>query len=453
MAKSKSEFVCQNCGAKSPKWIGRCPACEEWNTYVEEVIRRDDKRSFKPEGKKAVPVKITDVTAKKEKRIDSKISEFNRILGGGIISGSTILIGGEPGVGKSTLALQLALNLSDLNVLYISGEESSEQIRLRAERIGKLHEQCYLLSETFLENIIDQIYHLKPDIVIVDSIQTVYTETLDSTPGSVSQIRECTTRLMHIAKDQNTPVILIGHINKEGHIAGPKVLEHIVDTVLQFEGDHNHIYRILRSNKNRYGSTSEIGIFEMSGTGLIEIKNPSEILLSHFDEKLSGVAIASTLDGIRPFLIEVQALVSSAVYGTPQRSSTGFDLRRLSMLLAVLEKRAGFRLASKDVFLNLAGGLRINDPAIDLAVIISILSSNADMPVEPDVCFSAEIGLSGEVRPVSRIEQRIAEADKLGFKTIYISKYNKVKRLDLTKYTIGIKFVGKVEDVFNQLFG
>jgi len=453
LAKSKSEFVCQNCGAKSPKWIGRCPACQEWNTYVEEVVQREDKRSFKPEGQKATPVKITQVTAKKEKRIDAKISEFNRILGGGIISGSTILIGGEPGVGKSTLALQLALHLSNLKVLYVSGEESSEQIKLRAERIGKLHDQCYLLSETFLENIIDQINHLKPDIVIVDSIQTVYTETLDSTPGSVSQIRECTTRLMHIAKDQNTPVILIGHINKEGHIAGPKVLEHIVDTVLQFEGDHNHIYRILRSNKNRYGSTSEIGIFEMSGTGLVEIKNPSEILLSHFDEKLSGVAIASTLDGIRPFLIEVQALVSSAVYGTPQRSSTGFDLRRLSMLLAVLEKRAGFRLASKDVFLNLAGGLRINDPAIDLAVIISILSSNADMPVNPDVCFSAEIGLSGEVRPVSRIEQRIAEADKLGFKTIYISKYNKVKRLDLSKYTIGIKFVGKVEDVFHQLFG
>jgi DNA repair protein RadA/Sms len=420
---------------------------------VEEVIQREDKRSFKPAGPKAEPVKISEVTAKKEKRINAGISEFNRILGGGIISGSTILIGGEPGVGKSTLALQLALQLSGLDVLYISGEESNEQIKLRAERIGKLHEHCYLLSETFLENIIDQINSLKPGLIIVDSIQTVYTENLDSTPGSVSQIRECTTRLMHVAKDLNTPVILIGHINKEGHIAGPKVLEHIVDTVLQFEGDHNHIYRILRSYKNRYGSTSEIGIFEMSGAGLVEIKNPSDILLSHFDEKLSGVAIASTLDGIRPFLIEVQALVSSAVYGTPQRSSTGFDLRRLSMLLAVLEKRAGFRLAAKDVFLNLAGGLRISDPAIDLAVVISILSSNSDLPVEPEICFSAEIGLSGEIRPVSRIEQRIAEADKLGFKTIYISKYNKVKRLDLSKYAIGIKFAGKVDEVFHQLFG
>ncbi|KPK84149.1 MAG: DNA repair protein RadA [Bacteroides sp. SM23_62_1] len=452
MAKARSEYVCQNCGSKSPKWIGHCPACNEWNTYVEEIIQREDKRSLSLKKTVSTPLKVTDITASKEKRILSGMHEFNRILGGGIVPGSTILIGGEPGIGKSTLVLQLTLLMTDRTSLYVSGEESAEQIKLRAERIGKLHEKCYILTETYLDTILDHISNLTPEFIVIDSIQTLYTDIIDSSPGSVSQIRECASQLLRYAKEHHIPVVLIGHITKEGHIAGPKVLEHIVDTVLQFEGDDQHIYRLIRSVKNRYGSTADLGIFEMTSTGLREVTNPSEILLSNWDEQLSGVAIASTLDGIRPFLIEVQALVSSSVYATPQRSSTGFDLRRLSMLLAVLEKRAGFRLTAKDVFLNIAGGLKIYDPAIDLAVIISILSSNFDLPVDSKTCFAAEVGLSGEIRPVSRIEQRIGEAEKLGFNKIFVSKYMNRKITDLSRFKIGIEFVGKVEDVFKRLF-
>lgn len=452
MAKARTEYVCQTCGTKSPKWIGHCPSCNEWNTYVEEIIVREEKRTPSQKFLQSVPRKITEITTSKENRIFTGITELNRILGGGLVPGSTILIGGEPGIGKSTLALQLALLMSDLKILYTSGEESAEQIRLRAERIGKLHENCFILTETYLESILDQISGFSPGLVIIDSIQTLYTDLIDSSPGSVAQIRECASRLIRYAKEYHIPVIMIGHINKEGHIAGPKVLEHIVDTVLQFEGDDNNLYRLLRSVKNRYGSTADLGIFEMTGTGLKEVLNPSEILLSQFDETLSGIAIASTINGIRPFLIEVQALVSSAVYGTPQRSSTGFDLRRLGMLLAVLEKRAGFRLSAKDVFLNIAGGLKIYDPAIDLAVIVSILSSNGDYPVDRKICFAAEVGLSGEIRPVTRIEQRIAEAEKLGFTKIFVSKYINRKTTDFKRFKIGIEFAGKVEDVFRSLF-
>jgi DNA repair protein RadA/Sms len=452
MAKARTEYVCQTCGSKSPKWIGHCPSCNEWNTYVEEIIVREEKRTPSQKSLQSIPRKITEITTSKESRIHTGITELNRILGGGMVPGSTILIGGEPGIGKSTLALQLALLMSDFKILYISGEESAEQIRLRAERIGKLHDNCYILTETYLESILDQISGFSPGLVIIDSIQTLYTDLIDSSPGSVAQIRECASRLIRYAKEYHIPVILIGHINKEGHIAGPKVLEHIVDTVLQFEGDDNNLYRLLRSVKNRYGSTADLGIFEMTGTGLKEVLNPSEILLSQFDEHLSGIAIASTINGIRPFLIEVQALVSSAVYGTPQRSSTGFDLRRLGMLLAVLEKRAGFRLSAKDVFLNIAGGLKIYDPAIDLAVIVSILSSNGDYPVDRKMCFAAEVGLSGEIRPVTRIEQRISEAEKLGFTKIFVSKYINRKNTDLKRFKIGIEFAGKVEDVFRSLF-
>jgi DNA repair protein RadA/Sms len=452
MAKARTEYVCQTCGSKSPKWIGHCPSCNEWNTYVEEIVVREEKRPSSQKMLQSIPRKITEITTSKESRIHTGITELNRILGGGLVPGSTVLIGGEPGIGKSTLALQLALLMSDLKILYISGEESAEQIRLRAERIGQLHENCFILTETYLESILDQISDFSPGLIVIDSIQTLYTDLIDSSPGSVAQIRECASRLIRYSKEYHIPVILIGHINKEGHIAGPKVLEHIVDTVLQFEGDDNNLYRLLRSVKNRYGSTADLCIFEMTGTGLKEVLNPSEILLSQFDENLSGIAIASTINGIRPFLIEVQALVSSAVYGTPQRSSTGFDLRRLGMLLAVLEKRAGFRLSAKDVFLNIAGGLKIYDPAIDLAVIVSILSSNADYPVDRKICFAAEVGLSGEIRPVTRIEQRIAEAEKLGFTKIFVSKYINRKTTDIKRFKIGIEFVGKVEDVFKRLF-
>jgi len=452
MSKARTEYVCQTCGSKSPKWIGHCPSCNEWNTYVEEIVVREEKRSASQKMLQSVPRKITEITTSKESRINTGILELNRILGGGLVPGSTVLIAGEPGIGKSTLALQLALLMSDLKILYISGEESAEQIRLRAERIGKLHENCFILTETYLESILDQISGFSPDLVIIDSVQTLYTDLIDSSPGSIAQIRECSSRLIRYAKEYHIPVILIGHINKEGHIAGPKVLEHIVDTVLQFEGDDVNLYRLLRSVKNRYGSTADLGIFEMTGTGLKEVINPSEILLSQYDENLSGTAIASTINGIRPFLIEIQALVSSAVYGTPQRSSTGFDLRRLGMLLAVLEKRAGFRLSAKDVFLNIAGGLKIYDPAIDLAVIVSILSSNNDYPVSHKICFAAEVGLSGEIRPVTRIEQRIAEAEKLGFTKIFVSKYINRKTTNITRFKIGIEFVGKVEDVVKRLF-
>jgi len=452
MSKTKTAYFCQNCGASSPKWIGKCPSCNEWNTYVEEIIKKEA-TSIHSSSKisESSPKRFSEISSVTEKRIDIHSDELNRVLGGGLVPGSVVLIGGEPGIGKSTLVLQIALKNPQLKTLYISGEESLQQIKLRAERMGIAGESCYLLNETSLDNVLYHINSLSPDLVIIDSIQTLSTDKIESSPGSVGQVRECTSEILHYAKYSGVPVFLIGHINKEGNLAGPKVLEHIVDTVLQFEGDQNYMYRILRSTKNRFGSTSEIGIFEMMNKGLREVVNPSEMLLSHHDENLSGTAIAATIEGIRPFLVETQALVSSAVYGTPQRSSTGFDLRRLSMLLAVLEKRAGFRLGSKDVFLNIAGGLKVNDPAIDLAVICSVLSSEQDTPIDKNLCFAGEIGLTGEVRPVNRIEQRISEAEKLGFKEIVISKYNK-KGVDFSRFKIAINYVSKVENVLKLLF-
>jgi DNA repair protein RadA/Sms len=446
----KTEFVCQNCGARSAKWIGKCQSCGEWNTYTEEVIRKPTERKTAA-GSRTTIQKITDIKTKPGNRIQTGTSEFDRILGGGIPPGSVILVGGEPGIGKSTLVLQVLLQLPGLISLYISGEESGEQIRYRAERIGSLHENCLIMSETLLENILEEIPRINPDLIIVDSIQTLYTELITSSAGSISQVRECTSRLLSYAKEHSVPVILIGHINKEGNLAGPKALEHIVDTVLQFEGDRNHFYRLLRVIKNRFGATSEIGIFEMTDKGLKEIINPSEVLCSHFEEALSGTAVSASLEGIRSFLIEVQALVGQATYGTPQRTSTGFDLRRLSMLLAVLEKRAGFHFSSKDVFLNIAGGLKVSDPATDLAVAASILSSMTDIVVPEKTCFAGEIGLSGEIRPVSRIDQRIREAEKMGFAKMFISKYN-MKNLSSKKFRLELSGVGKVEDIFQQMF-
>lgn len=452
MAKTRSMYVCQNCGAESVKWLGRCPACGEWNTYVEERISKDNTRpGLVDVSRNATPKPLKEIDSNNEKRLDTGIGEVNRILGGGIVTGSLILLAGEPGIGKSTLALQLALGLKLLKVLYISGEESAKQVKLRADRINPDNQECLILNETLLENILTQAENVKPDLIVIDSIQTLYSDTIESSPGSVSQVRETTVALLRYSKTTGTPIILIGHITKDGGIAGPKVLEHIVDVVLQFEGDSNFIYRILRSAKNRFGSTSELGIFEMQSRGLIEVTNPSEILLSHRDEALSGIAISAAIDGIRPFLIEIQALVSSAAYGTPQRSTTGFDTRRLNMLLAVLEKRAGFKLASKDVFLNIAGGLKVNDPAIDLAVISSILSSTFDSPIPSTTCFAAEVGLSGEIRPVNRLEQRIAEAKKLGMQKIFVSKYN--KGLELRSEGITIIQIAKVEELVRHLFG
>ena len=451
MAKEKSVFVCQNCEAESAKWLGRCPSCGSWNTFVEEVVRSSTTKIAAPVTRGlARPVSLNEVSTINDKRIDTKISELNRVLGGGLVRGSLVLLGGEPGIGKSTLALQLALHLDDQKILYISGEESIQQIKLRAERINPGAGNCLFANETSLENILGHCQNIQPDITIIDSIQTIAAESLESATGSVSQVRECTNSLLKFAKSSHTTFILIGHITKEGYLAGPKALEHIVDVVLQFEGDNNYVYRILRSNKNRFGSTSEIGIFEMRSEGLREISNPSEILISSNEEQLSGISIAATLDGIRPFLIEVQSLVSTAAYGTPQRSSTGFDSRRLNMLLAVLEKRAGFKLAAKDVFLNITGGIKVVDPAIDLAVITSILSSNLDLYIPHLSCFAGEIGLSGEIRPVSRIEQRIKEAEKLGFKKIYIAKANKAGIT--TKFKIEIVPLGKVEHLFQNLF-
>jgi len=455
MSKTKTVYVCQNCGGKSPKWIGKCPYCNEWNTYVEEIEQiQHPKHQTHTQSKiqKATPQLISQITSSEDVRVDMLNNEFNRVLGGGLVSGSLVLIGGEPGIGKSTLILQIALNQHKLKTLYVSGEESAQQIKLRADRISQNSSNCYILSETLLENILLQVEEMNPDLVVIDSIQTIFSDKIESSPGSVSQVRECTSIIQRYAKETNTAFIIIGHINKEGNIAGPKALEHIVDTVLQFEGDTNYLYRILRSAKNRFGSTSEIGIFEMQNTGLREVLNPSELLLSHSDEQLSGVAISSTIEGIRPFLIEVQSLVSTAAYGIPQRSSTGFDLRRLSMLLAVLEKRAGFRLSTKDVFLNIAGGIKVDDPAIDMAVICAVLSSNHDLFIPRTVCFSGEVGLTGEIRPVTRIEQRIGEAQKLGFEEIYISKYNR-KGIDFSKYEIKIHFIGKVDELFRRLFG
>lgn len=452
MAKSKSVYFCKNCGTESSKWIGKCPSCEEWNTYVEQVVTKSSKQNqVLYESEKQIPQKISEVKSKKEGRISTKINELDRILGGGLVAGSMILIGGEPGIGKSTLALQVALKLDHLKVLYISGEESPQQIKMRAERLNLQNDNCYILSETLLENIFTQTLNVNPDLLIIDSIQTLYSDKIESSAGTVTQVRESAASLLKFAKEKNVPIFLIGHITKDGNLAGPKVLEHIVDTVLQFEGDHNHMYRILRTTKNRFGSTSELGIFEMGEKGLREVSNPSEILITQSDENLSGTAIASTINGARPLLIEIQALASSAAYGTPQRSSTGFDNRRLGMLLAVLEKRAGFRLAQKDVFLNIAGGIKVDDPATDLAVIASVLSSNLDLPIDKDVCFAGEVGLTGEIRPVARVDQRISEANKLGFKKIYISKYNS-KGLDQSKYKIEIVKVSRVEELFRSLF-
>ena len=454
-SKKKSTFFCQSCGAQSATWLGKCPHCGGWNTYVEEVVKREEDPKWSKEALQTMgntfPKPIKEITYSQDRRIDTHNQEFNRVLGGGLVPGSLLLIGGEPGIGKSTLLLQVALKAENQKILYVSGEESEQQIKMRAERVGFSNEQCYVLSETSTQQIFQHIENVAPDIVIIDSIQTLYTNNIDSSAGSISQIKECTAEFQRYAKVTGVPVILIGHITKDGNIAGPKLMEHIVDCVLQFEGDRNYGYRILRSIKNRFGSTSELGIYEMSGDGLREVINPSEILLSQRDEQLSGTAIAATLEGLRPMLIEVQALVSSAVYGTPQRSTTGFEIRRLSMLLAVLEKRCGFHLGSKDVFLNIAGGIKVDDPAIDMAVVSAVLSSNVDIPVSPKYCFSAEVGLSGEIRPSNRIEQRIAEADKLGFEKIFISKYNS-KSIDQKKYDIEIIPVSIIEEVVTALF-
>ena len=449
MAKEKTVYVCTNCGQDSPKWVGKCPSCGAWNTYVEEIIRKEpaNKRPVSGlESVKSKPVTLNDITGGDEPRIDMHDEELNRVLGGGLVPGSLVLLGGEPGIGKSTLVLQTVLHLPDKKVLYISGEESARQLKLRADRIPHNSSDCLIVCETSLEQIYVHIKNTRPDLVIIDSIQTISTETIDSSPGSLVQVRECSASIL------NTPVILIGHINKEGSIAGPKVLEHIVDTVLQFEGDQHYMYRILRSIKNRFGSTAELGIYEMRQNGLRQVSNPSELLLSQDHDGMSGVAIASAIEGVRPFLIETQALVSSAVYGNPQRSATGFDLRRMNMLLAVLEKRVGFKLAQKDVFLNIAGGLKVNDPAIDLSVISAILSSNMDTEIERDTCMAGEVGLSGEIRPVNRIEQRIGEAEKLGFKQILIPKHN-LQGMDTSKLKIEIIPVRKVEEAFRALFG
>jgi len=457
MAKTKTAYVCTQCGNDSPKWLGKCPACGEWNTYVEEIISKTTHNSVVQglsnyENLKSKPLLLKDIQTDVEVRMNMNDQELNRVLGGGLVPGSLVLIGGEPGIGKSTLVLQTVLRLKQYKTLYVSGEESVKQLKMRAERMGLDNSSCYIVCETNLEEIIKHINNIKPDIVIVDSIQTVYTERVESSPGSVTQVRECAASLLKFAKETGTPALLIGHINKEGNIAGPKVLEHIVDTVLQFEGDQHYMYRILRNIKNRFGSTAELGIYEMMQSGLREVSNPSELLLTQNHEGLSGVAIAAAIEGVRPFLIETQALVSTAAYGNPQRSTTGFDIRRMNMLLAVLEKRAGFKLIQKDVFLNIAGGLRINDPAMDLAVISAILSSSLDVAIEKETCMCGEVGLSGEVRPVNRIEQRILEAEKLGFNTIIIP-HNNLKGFDTSRLKIAIKPVRKVEEAFRTLFG
>ena len=452
MAKVKTTFFCQNCGTQFSKWQGQCTSCKEWNTIVEEVVQKPEKNDWKTSTSNtskrvSKPLKLKEIDSSQDVRLDTNDAEFNRVLGGGIVPGSLTLLGGEPGIGKSTLLLQVSLKLP-YKTLYISGEESQKQIKMRAERINPNNETCYILTETKTQNIFKQIEAIEPDIVIVDSIQTLHSDYIESSSGSISQIKECTTELIKFAKETNTPVILIGHITKDGHIAGPKILEHMVDTVLQFEGDRNHVFRILRANKNRFGSTNELGIYEMQGSGLREVSNPSEILISQKDEALSGNAVAATLEGMRPLMIEVQALVSTAVYGTPQRSATGFNAKRLNMLLAVLEKRAGFRLGAKDVFLNITGGINVDDPAIDLAVVAAILSSNEDEPLQTDFCFAAEVGLSGEIRPVQRVEQRIQEAEKLGFSTIFVSKYNKIT---IKPKGIKIQLVSKIEDIVDFL--
>lgn len=451
MAKTKTSFFCQSCGTQFAKWSGQCTSCHEWNTIVEEIIQKEAKREWAVNSsvkKAAKPQRISEIELSEQDRISTKSEELNRVLGGGLVRGSVVLVGGEPGVGKSTLLLQIAM-LSNHKILYVSGEESLTQIKMRSERLKEYNPNCFVLTETNTQNIFRNIEELQPEILIIDSIQTLYTDYLDATPGTVSQIRESAAELIKFAKETATPVFLVGHITKDGQLAGPKILEHMVDVVLQFEGDRNHIYRILRVHKNRYGSAAELGIFEMQLNGLREVLNPSEILISQKEDSLSGIAIASIIEGARPLMIEVQALVSTAVYGTPQRSSTGYNLKRLNMLLAVLEKRAGFKLGIKDVFLNITGGITVEDPSIDLAVIAAVLSSNEDESIPQNFCFAAEVGLAGEIRPISRIDQRIKEAEKLGYKKIFVSKYNKFEKRN---NSIQIINVSKIEDIFKHLF-
>jgi len=451
MAKVKTAFFCQNCGAQHAKWMGQCTTCNEWNTLVEEIVQKEEKHKWNVTAEKSGSNKalaISQIQIQKEQRIGTQNQELDSVLGGGLVPGSVVLLGGEPGIGKSTLLLEIALKLKE-KVLYVSGEESQSQIKMRAERLGKQSSNCLILTETCTQNIFKNIGIIAPEILVIDSIQTLYTEHLEASPGSVSQIKESTSELIKFAKETGVPVLVIGHINKEGSIAGPKILEHMVDVVLQFEGDRNHSYRILRAQKNRFGSTSELGIYEMLSSGLREVSNPSEILISEKDGDLSGTAIAATLEGMRPLMIEVQALVSSAVYGTPQRSATGYNLKRLNMILAVLEKRAGFRLGAKDVFLNITGGIHVDDPAIDLAVISAILSSNNDEAIPQNYCFAAEIGLAGEIRAVNKIEQRISEAEKLGFDKVFVSKFNKISKKNRA---ISVVPISKIEDLYTLLF-
>ena len=449
--KVKTAYFCQNCGTQHSKWQGRCSACKEWNTVVEEVVQKEEVKlwSNKEVDSRVKALTVADISLTNESRIKTGNTELDRVLGGGIVSGAVVLLGGEPGIGKSTLMLQLALGRKNFKTLYVSGEESAKQIKMRAERLEGGSSDCLILTETSTQNVFTHIDAVKPNLLIIDSIQTLHSQAIDASPGSVSQIRETAAELLRFAKETATPVILIGHITKDGGIAGPKILEHMVDVVLQFEGDRNHVYRILRAQKNRFGSTSELGIYEMVSHGLREVHNPSKILISQKDEALSGTAISATIEGVRPMLIEIQALVSTAVYGTPQRSATGFDLRRLSMLLAVLEKRCGFRLGAKDVFLNITGGIKVDDPSIDLCVVAAILSSNEDVAISDKICFAGEVGLSGEIRPATRIEQRILEAEKLGFEQIFISKYNKI---EVGKFAIKVLSFGKIEDIYQSLF-
>lgn len=458
MAKIKKVYICSSCGENSPKWAGKCTNCGQWDTFQEEIIAKGDQREekkkvYRSSGKakdSAIPVILPDIKAGNTQRIIANDQELNRVLGGGIVSGSIVLIGGQPGIGKSTLMLQLAISLP-IRILYVSGEESEEQIKMRADRIGTPESECYILTETSVDKILAHSDKLEPQLIIIDSIQTLVSPFIESAPGSISQVRECANELQRYAKETGIPTFLIGHINKDGAIAGPKLLEHLVDVVLQFEGDRNYTYRILRTVKNRFGSTNEIGIYEMQAAGLREVPNPSEILLSQHEEILSGSGVAATLEGMRPMLIETQALVSTAVYGTPQRSATGFDLRRLSMLLAVLEKRCGIQFGASDVFLNIAGGIKSDDPALDLSVVAALISSLEDIAIPNTACFAGEVGLSGEIRAVNRIEKRIQEADRLGFEQIFISKYN-TKGLDTSRYSIQVNTIGKVDELFETLF-
>lgn len=457
MSKVKTSFFCQNCGYESVKWVGQCPSCNQWNTFVEELIEKDAKKNdlgwkdYNTERKTNRVTSLSEIKSSEERRLPTADTELNRVLGGGIVPGSLVLVAGEPGIGKSTLFLQNGLWLKGISILYISGEESEQQIKMRADRLGLKNENFYLLTETSTQTIFQEIKKLKPQLVIADSIQTLQSPFIESSPGSVSQIRECTAEFQRFAKETNTPVILIGHITKDGSIAGPKILEHMVDTVLQFEGDRHYAYRILRTLKNRFGSTSELGIYEMTDAGMRGVLNPSEILITQKEDQLSGIAIAATMEGMRPLLIEVQALVTQSVYGTPQRTVSGFDLRRLQLLLAVLEKRGGFHFGMKDVFLNIAGGIKVEDPSIDLAVLCSLLSSYEDVPLPQSICFAGEVGLSGEIRAVNRIDQRIAEAEKLGFEKIIVSKYNQ-KGLAKQKFDIEVVTMGRVEEVYRYLF-